>query len=148
MRSLFVAATVLCVGCLEPADNMLALKDAEPPAVLPETSPSPNEVIDPAATITVVFSETMDPASLERGVLLLYAGTEVPHSLVLPAPDPEAPPPNVERFDRPYPVNVAPQAPLVPEIAYELVITPEVTDYEGNALPAEVRIPFRTAPEP
>ncbi len=54
---------------------------------------------------------------------------------------------NVERGDIPYTVMVNAESGTLPaNSAFILVLRTSLTDYEGNALVEEVRVPFRTGP--
>lgn len=143
MRRMTIAAFALCgAGCLSPDESMLAFKDLQPPGVL-STKPAPSGTIPAAAALEITFSEEMDPASLSA-VRLFLGPSELQRSIALPPPGDV--PSNVEQRDLPYTVQVIPSAPLSPHASHALVIGPEVTDHEGNALGTEVRIPFIAVP--
>lgn len=103
------------------------------PPVIVRTQPPPGKRDIPLnATLLVVFSEPIDPATLTPpAIQLLGGGTPVPGT-AHPVPG------------YPWMVEFTPAAPLAPDAAHELVLTPAVRDQDGEALEAGARVPFTT----
>jgi hypothetical protein len=142
MRRLLLVGLLGCAACLEPGDPFLATRDTDPPDVL-STEPSAGGTVPVDGSLEVLFSETMDVRTLRPGVAVFEGRVEVPLRLTVP-PDRDE---DVERGDVPYTVTVSAEAgAFAPGTAYTLVLRTSLTDFEGNPLTQEVRVPFRTAP--
>jgi hypothetical protein len=145
MRRLLTACAFLSlVGCLEPGDPLLAVRDTDPPEIQ-STDPAPNAEIASDGTLEITFSESMDVRTLRPGIAVFTGRDEVPLRITVPAP--QAGEEDVERGDFAYRVQVnADAGALTPNASHTLVLRTILTDYEGNPLIEEVRIPFRTGP--
>ncbi|WNG36317.1 hypothetical protein F0U61_23560 [Archangium violaceum] len=145
MRRLLLIGLLGCAACLEPGDPFLAERDMDPPDVV-STEPSAGGTLPVSGELEVLFSETMDVRTLRPGIAIFEGRAEVPLRLTVPpSSDAEA---NLERGDVPYTVTVsaAEAGAFKAGTAYTLVLRTSLTDYEGNPLAQEVRVPFRTAP--
>jgi len=144
MRRLLTACAVLSLaGCLSPEDSVLDVRDTDPPEVQ-STDPIANGEIASDGSLEVTFSEFMDVRTLRPGIAVFSAGREeLPLTITVPAPlEGEE---DSERGDVPYAVTVnAASGAFTANSSYTLVLRTILTDYEGNALTEEVRIPFRT----
>jgi len=103
------------------------------PPVIVRTQPPPGKRDIPlSASMLVVFSEPIDPASLGPRALQLDGGG--------------APVPGTVRLVPGYPwmVEFTPDTLLVPETSHELVVTSAIQDLDGETLEADVRVPFTT----
>lgn len=79
-----------------------------------------------------IFSEPLDPESVGlTSVQLLRAGAPVGGRVALVP-------------DRPFAVEFVPEAPLAPSTAYELVLTRQLRDLDGDPPPDVVRVRFTT----
>ena len=141
---------VLLVGllgtsaCLEPGEPFLAARDTDPPDMV-STEPGPGGTVPPDGTLQILFSEPMDVRTLRPGLAVFMGRAEVPLRLTVPPVSGVAG--DIERGDVPYTVTVSAEAgPFERGTAYTLVLRTSLTDLEGNPLPQEVRVPFRTAP--
>ena len=147
MRPLLTACVFLgLTGCLEVGDPLLAVRDTTPPTVQ-STDPAANATIASDGTLNVTFSEFMDVRTLRPGIAVFSGRDEVPLRITVPAST--GVDENVERGDTPYTVmvNADADADRFPaNSAFTLVLRTGLTDYEGNALVEEVRVPFRTGP--
>jgi hypothetical protein len=86
----------------------------------------------------------MDPTSLVAGISLFRNNQEVP--LTITAPPPPSLPLAVIQTDQPYTVSAqATSGRLIPNTPYILLLRQVLIDAWGNALGADVQIPFRTA---
>lgn len=143
MRHLLTACAVLSLaGCLDPGDPVLSVRDTNPPRVQ-STEPTRNGTIASDGTLSITFSETMDDRSLRPGIAVFAGLEEVALRVLVPPPLEGSE--DIERGDIPYTVKVgAAEGAFTPNSPFTLVLRPSLTDYEGNALPEEVRIPFRT----
>lgn len=142
MRRLLLVGLLGSAACLEPGDPFLAARDTDPPDVV-STEPSAGGTLLAGGSLEVLFSETMDERTLRPGIAIFEGRVEVPLRLTVPA-DRDA---NVENGDVPYTVTVSAEAgTFEPGTAYTLVLRTTLTDFEGNPLTQEVRVPFRTAP--
>jgi hypothetical protein len=143
MRRLLTAWALLSLaGCLDPGDPVLAVRDAEPPEIR-STDPIANAQIASDGTVEVTFSEFMDVRTLRPGIAVFSGRDEVPLSITVPAPTEGDE--DVERGNIPYTVKVkAASGAFTVNASYTLVLRTVLTDYEGNALVEEVRVPFRT----
>ncbi len=144
-RLLLASACVLgLAGCLEPADPLYERRDTNPPGVQ-STEPVAGALVPTDAALRVTFSELMDERTLRPGIAVFAGRDEVALRLeVPPLPEGEE---DVERGDVPYTVTVrAETGAFTAGTAYTLVLRTSLTDYEGNALRDEVRVPFRTGP--
>ncbi len=105
--------------------------------IIVRTDPPPHRRDVPLnASLRIVFSEPIDPASLSpTAITLTHNGTAVSGTLRL------APGSSVI-------VEFVPSEPLEPETAYELLVTTEVRDSDGEALQEPLRVPFTTLPPP
>jgi hypothetical protein len=106
------------------------------PPVVVRTSP-PKGRTDVALSIRplVVFSEPLDPQSLgPTSVQLLRGGMPVNGTAEMVA-------------GSPFMVEFIPAGPLEPSTDYELVVTREVRDRDGDPLLAAVRLDFSTLPD-
>ncbi len=143
MRALvgLMLATLTCLGCLDPRSGVTAFKDTVAPSVV-QTSPAAGQTIPRNATISVTFSESMDPRSVATGIGVVRGSTEVPLIITLPAIDPTE---SAQVMDSAYTVMVKPASgTLDGSAAYTLVLRTLLTDLAGNPLPQEVRISFFT----
>jgi hypothetical protein len=145
MRRLLTACAFLSLaGCLEPGDPVLAVRDTDPPEVQ-ATKPSANGQIASDAALEITFSEFMDVRTLRPGIAVFSGRDEVSLNITVPAPS--AGDEDIERGDLPYVVTVrAGAGSFSPNSSFTLVLRTILTDYEGNALTEEVRVPFRTGP--
>lgn len=143
MRSLLTACAVLCLsGCLDPGDPLLGVRDTDPPEV-ESTTPQANGTIPSDGTLEITFSEFMDVRTLRPGIAVFSGRDEVALRISVPAPAEGDE--DVERGDLPYTVMVNAEAGVfTANASYTLVLRTILTDYEGNALAEEVRVPFRT----
>ncbi len=103
-----------------------------PPVIVRTQPPRGKRDIPLNATMMVVFSEPIDPATLTRLAIQLVGGG--------------APVPGTARIVAGYPwmVEFTPATPLVPETSHELVVTQAIRDLDGDPLAAEDRVPFTT----
>lgn len=144
MRRLLIACAALSLtaGCLEPGDPLLAVRDTDPPEVQ-ATEPVANVEIATTDSLRITFSELMDDRSLRPGIAVFEGQTEV--ALRIEVPPLSEIDEDIERGDIPYIVTVsAASGAFSPRTSYILVLRTSLTDYEGNALLEEVRVPFRT----
>ncbi len=102
------------------------------PPVIVRTSPPPGRTdVALAVRPLIVFSEPVDPASLDGEVRLLQAGVEVPgDAAVLPA--------------EPWVVQFTPATALEPGTEYQLEAGAGVVDADGDPLPEASAILFTT----
>jgi hypothetical protein len=145
MRRLLIACAFLSLaGCLEPGDPLLAVRDVDPPHV-ESTDPAANGQIASDGTVNITFSELMDVRSLRPGIAVFADRDEVPLRLTVPAlTEGEE---DTERGDVSYTVMVnANSGAFTANASFTLVLRTILTDYEGNALSEEVRVPFTTGP--
>lgn len=146
MRRLLTACALLSLtGCLDPGDPLLGVRDTTAPTVQ-STDPAANGEISTDGTLNITFSEYMDVRTLRPGIAVFLGRdpNEVPLSITVPAPtDGDE---DVERGDIPYTIMVKASQPFTANSSYLLVVRTSTTDYEGNPLANEVRIPFRTGP--
>lgn len=145
MRRLLTACALLSLaGCLDPGDPVLAVRDTDPPEVQ-STDPAANAQIASDGSLEITFSEYMDVRTLRPGVAVFYGRDEVPLTISVPAPTEGDE--DVERGDIPYAVTVkATSGAFTPNASFTLVLRTILSDYEGNTLTEEVRVPFRTGP--
>ena len=110
----------------------VALRPTRPPGVVRTYPPRRKTDVAINASIVVVFSEPVAPASVTSETVQLYlAGKPVAgQARVLPG--------TVSS------VAFTPDAPLAPNSEYAIVVRRGVTDLEGDALEAEAVVPFRT----
>ena len=143
MRRLLLACAALSLtGCLDPGDPVLAVRDVDPPSV-DATEPGANAEVAANGTLRITFSELMDERTLRPGIAVFLGRDEVPLRITVP-PTPEFDR-DVERGDVPYTVSVnAESGSFRANSSYTLVLRTLLTDYEGNPLPEEVRVLFRT----
>jgi len=143
MRYLLTACALLSFsGCLDPGDPLLGVRDTDPPEVS-STNLEDTGLIDSDGTVEITFSEFMDVRTLRPGIAVYSGSNEVPLSITVPAPSDGDE--DVERGDLPYTVMVnAEGGAFTANSSYTLVLRTILTDYEGNALPEEVRVPFNT----
>lgn len=145
-RLLLASACVLgLAGCLQPESQnpLYARRDTDPPEVQ-ATEPVAGAFVPTDAVLRVTFSELMDERTLRPGIAVFAGREEVALRVEVPVlPEGEE---DVERGDVPYTVTVRADGAFVPSTAYTLVLRTSLTDYEGNALVDEVRVPFRTGP--
>ena len=142
MRRFLWLGLLGCAACLEPGEPFLAPADADPPDVV-STEPSAGGTLEAGGTLQILFSERMEARTLRPGIAVFTGREEVALRLEVPplAQNEE----DVERGDVPYTVTVrAEQGAFAPGMAYTLVLRTSLTDFEGNALVDEVRVPFRT----
>lgn len=143
-RLLLACAAVSLSGCLEPGDPVLAVRDTDPPEVV---SPTPGDTVEVASdgTLAITFSELMDERTLRPGIAVYAGRDEV--ALRVELPPPSGVDEDIEIGDIPYTVTVsASTGTFAPNTPYTLVLRESLTDYEGNPLPEEVRVSFRTGP--
>jgi hypothetical protein len=114
-------------------------------------SPDPTEPgfdlqIATDGTLEVTFSEFMDVRTLRPGIAVFLGRdtNEVP--LIITVPAPTEGDEDIERGDVPYTVMVRAASPLTANASYQLQLRASLTDYEGNPLGKELRVPFRTGP--
>jgi hypothetical protein len=103
------------------------------PPVIVRTNP-PKGRTDVALSIqpVVIFSEPIDPESLdETSITLLRDGVVVSGGVAVV-------------IGSPFAVELTPEAPLEPLTAYELLVTRAVHDLDGESLAEEYRVPFTT----
>lgn len=145
MRRLLTACAFLSLaGCLDPGDPVLAVRDTDPPEVQ-STEPAANAQIDSDGSLEITFSEYMDTRTLRPGIAVFSGRDEVPLTITVPAPTEGDE--DVERGDLPYKVTVrATSGAFTANAPFTLVLRTILSDYEGNALTEEVRVPFRTGP--
>jgi Bacterial Ig-like domain len=142
MRRLLLMGLLGTAACLEPGDPFLAARDTDPPEVV-STEPGAGGTLASNGTLQILFSETMDVRTLRPGIAVFEGRAEVPLTLTVPPTVDE----DIERGDVPYTVTVSAEAgAFKPGTAYTLVMRTSLTDFEGNTLLREVRVPFRTAP--
>jgi hypothetical protein len=109
------------------------------------TDPAANGTIASDGTLNITFSEYMDVRTLRPGIAVFSGREEVPLHITVPAPSDGDE--DVERGDIPYTIMVNAEAgPFTANSTYTLVLRTSLTDYEGNALVEEVRVPFSTGP--
>jgi hypothetical protein len=85
----------------------------------------------------------MDVRTLRPGIAVFSGREEVALRITVPAPTEGDE--DTERGDIPYTVTGnADEGAFTPNSPYTLVLRTVLTDYEGNALTEEVRVPFRT----
>lgn len=102
-----------------------------PPVVVRTSPPKGRTDIALNAMPVVVFSEPIDPATLTlTSVQLLRGGTPVAGTVRLEEDG--------------FTAQFTPGAPLEPSTTYELVVTREILDLDGDPLEAEVRVDFTT----
>ncbi|WP_224249188.1 Ig-like domain-containing protein [Hyalangium gracile] len=145
MRRLLIACACLSLaGCLDPGDPLLAVRDSDPPEV-ESTDPGANGEIGSDGSLEITFSEFMDVRTLRPGIAVFSGREEVPLRIAVPAPTEGDE--DVERGDIPYTVTVSAESgAFTANASLILVMRTILTDYEGNALVEEVRVPFRTGP--
>lgn len=143
MRYLLTACALVSLsGCLDPGDPLLGVRDTDPPEVS-STEPGTNGTIASDGTVEITFSEFMDVRTLRPGIAVFSGRDEIALSITVPAPSDGDE--DVERGDLPYTVRVnAEGGTFTANTSYTLVLRTILTDYEGNALTEEVRVPFRT----
>ncbi|WP_044191609.1 Ig-like domain-containing protein [Hyalangium minutum] len=143
MRRLLTACAFLSLaGCLDPGDPVLAVRDTDPPEVQ-STEPVASGQIASDGSLEITFSEFMDVRTLRPGIAVFSGRDEVPLTITVPAPTDGSG--NVEGGDIPYTVKVrATSGAFTPNASFTLVLRTILSDYEGNALTEEVRVPFRT----
>jgi hypothetical protein len=125
-------------------DPLLAVRDTTPPQVV-STDPVANGTIASDGTLNITFSEFMDVRTLRPGIAVFSGREELPLHITVPAPT--EPDEDVERGDIPYTVMVnAESGTFTANSLFTLVLRTSLTDYEGNPLVEEVRVPFRTGP--
>ncbi len=144
MRYLLTACALLSLSaCLDPGDPLLGVRDTDPPEV-ESTNPEANGSIALDGTLEITFSEFMDIRTLRPGIAVFSGRDEVPLRISVPAPSDGDE--DVERGDISYTVMVNAEAgTFEPSTSYTLVLRTILTDYEGNALTEEVRVPFLTS---
>lgn len=143
MRRLPLVVLLSCAACLEPGQAPLAPRDTAPPRVV-STQPAAGGTVPGTGSLQVVFSETMDERTLRPGIAVFEGRAEVPLSVKVP---PEVEGAEEEHGDVPSTITLSPEAGAwKANAAYTLVLRTSLTDYEGNALVQEVRVPFRTEP--
>jgi len=142
-RLLLTCAALSLTGCLDPDESVLAVRDEDPPEVQ-STEPVANAEVAPNGTLRVTFSELMDERTLRPGIAVFSGRDEVNLRITVPAtPDFDR---DVERGDIPYTVTVnSGSGSFTANTTYTLVLRTLLTDYEGNPLPEEVRVLFRTS---
>jgi hypothetical protein len=139
---LTVCALMSLSGCLDPGDPLLGVRDTDPPEVS-STNLEDTGMIDSDGTVEITFSEFMDVRTLRPGIAVFSGSGEVP--LRISVPPPSDGDEDVERGDLPYTVMVnAEGGAFTANSSYTLVLRTSLTDYEGNALPEEVQVPFNT----
>jgi hypothetical protein len=145
MRRLLTACALLgLAGCLDPGDPVLAVRDTDPPEVA-STEPTANGEMGKDGALSITFSELMDDRTLRPGIAVFSGRDEV--ALRIAVPPLSGGEEDIERGDIPYTVRVnAASGAFAPNASYTLVLRTILTDYEGNALAEEVRVPFRTGP--
>ena len=145
MRHLLTAFALLgLVGCLDPGDPILGVRDTDPPEVQ-STDPGANAQIAADGTLNLTFSEFMDDRTLRPGIAVFSGRDEVP--LRITVPEPTAVDEDIERGDVPYTVMVkAASGAFSVGSVYKLVLRTSLTDYEGNELEEQREILFRTDP--
>jgi hypothetical protein len=102
-----------------------------PPTVVRTNPPRGRTDVALSPRVTVVFSEPIDPATLALGVRLLTGGVEVAATVHLLS-------------EQPWAAELVPAALLQPETVYELHVTTEVRDLDGDGLAEPVIVPFTT----
>jgi hypothetical protein len=138
------AAVLGLSGCLEPEDPLYPRRDTDPPEVS-ATEPTAGVTIARTGELRITFSERMDERTLRPGIAVFAGREEVALGLTVP-PGREGEE-DVERGDEPYTVTAsAAEGSFEPNTSYTLVLRTSLTDFEGNALVDEVRVPFRTGP--
>jgi hypothetical protein len=144
MRYLLTACALLSLsGCLDPGDPLLAVRDTDPPEV-ESTNPEAGGTIAPDATLEITFSEFMDVRTLRPEIAVFSGRDEVALRITVPAPSEGDE--DVERGDLPYTIMVnADAGTFEANTSYTLVLRTVLTDYEGNPLTEEVRVPFSTS---
>ena len=102
------------------------------PPTLVRTQPSRNGS-DVASNLraAVVFSEPVDPASVTPGSVLLQAGSTRVTGQIATSPDGIT-------------IEFIPDTALLPATGYDLVIRSDILDLDGQALGADITIPFQT----
>ena len=120
------------------------MRDTDPPEVQ-STDPAANGALASDGTLRITFSELMDDRTLRPGIAVFAGQGEVPLRIsVTPPLEGEE---DIERGDLPYLVYVnAASGAFTANTSYTLVLRTSLTDYEGNALTEEVRVPFSTGP--
>lgn len=109
------------------------------PLILVRTDPPPGKRDVPLnASLQVVVSEPVDPASLDRGAIMLRGGGEIVSLEATEVPE------------SPGVVRILLFRPLDPETDYELVVTRGLLSVDGEGLSEAVVVHFTTAalPEP
>jgi hypothetical protein len=143
-RPLLVCAALSLGGCLEPGDPLLAVRDTQPPSVV-TVEPAANGQVSAGGTVRITFSELMDVRTLRPGIAVFAGAAELPVRFVVPPIAPEEE--DIERGDVPFTVTVsAASGSFAAGTSYTLVLRTILSDFEGNALPDEVRTSFRAVP--
>jgi len=83
--------------------------------------------------LSVVFSEPVDARTAAQSIYLLHEGTRVKGTVVFP--------------DNSWTAKFAPDAPLLAQSSYELVVTPDVRDLDGEAIEGSYSANFVTGSE-
>jgi methionine-rich copper-binding protein CopC len=111
--------------------------DNTPPTAIISGPPRGNSDIEPNAIVQVVFSELMDPTSINSSTILLsnyWSGVAVPGTVTLDSTGSVA--------------TLRPTQPLTPGTAYLVTVTTGVKDLAGNPLRSNVTSNFATTPTP
>ncbi len=131
-------------GCLDPGEPYLGRLDETPPTIL-QTNPSgePGILWARAAPMEVVFSEAMEPRSLRPGISLVQGNVE--QSLIITLDIDGEPPVTPADPDIAFPVRIEQASgPLLPNTNYTLLFRTLLIDKQGNPLPEEKTVNFRT----
>jgi Tol biopolymer transport system component len=123
---------VQVLGVPTPVEAEFAVPSQKRPAVV-RLNPGPGDLhvpLDPS--LTVVFSEPVDPMSLSMGsVRLLRGGIPIAGTVAVP---PAAP----------WQVTFSAAAPLDASTVYELAVDDQIRDLDGDLVEAAVRLSFTT----
>lgn len=101
-----------------------------PPMIVRTSPPNGKTDVPLNSRVAVVFSEPVDPATVAGSVRLVGGGAVVAGTIALSPPGLLA--------------ELVPDSPLMPNTAYELVVTTGVKNLDGDTLQADIRVPFTT----
>ena len=110
--------------------NSVKVPPRRPPMIVRTSPPNGKTDVPLNTRVAVVFSEPVDPATVGGSLQLLTGGAAVAGKVTLLAPGLMA--------------EIEPDSPLAPNAEYDLVITTGVRNLDGDALQANVRVPFTT----
>ncbi|MDJ0868735.1 MAG: Ig-like domain-containing protein, partial [Myxococcota bacterium] len=118
------------LGNASATTSVRVVQDGTAPVVT-ETSPGPGDTVGPASTVTVSFSEPIDPATVDGNVRLLVGGVPLAASVSLSSGGRT--------------VALSPSGGLTPDTGYEIDVSTGVADLAGNALANAATAAFSTS---